>query len=211
MMDNKMINPNAEAFWEDLYNRTSQQTSGRPSQILFDYVDGRAPGNALDLGCARGDDTVWLAKQGWQVTGVDISTSALEIAAQNAARNDVSAQIRFEQHDLAYSLPVGEFDLVTAIFLQTPLDFPRAEVLSRAAAQLRKDGLLIITSHQKVAPWSWGDPNVEYPNAQERLGELGLKAENWLEIFIGSIERVATNKSGEKAEVADAVIVMKRL
>ena len=58
------------------------KTSGVPSKILEQFTEILAPGQALDLGCAKGDDVVWLAKQGWQVLGVDISKAALDIASE---------------------------------------------------------------------------------------------------------------------------------
>lgn len=210
-MSGEKINMSAEAFWEDLYKRASPKTNGRPSQILSQYVKGRSPGSALDLGCAKGDDCVWLAKQGWEVTGVDISFAALDIALQNAKRNGVSEQIQFEQHDLAKSFPKGSFDLVTAIFLQTPISFPRIEVLRRAADAVQSKGMLLITSHQKVAPWSWGDPDVEYPGARERLFELDLNPVLWRELYVGPFERISTNKQGLQANVTDAVVALERL
>jgi 2-polyprenyl-3-methyl-5-hydroxy-6-metoxy-1,4-benzoquinol methylase len=210
MIDEK-INMSAEAFWEDLYKRASPKTDGRPSQVLSQYVTGLSPGSALDLGCAKGDDCVWLAKQGWDVTGVDISFSALDIALQNAKRNEVSEQIQFEQHDLAKSFPQGSFDLVSAVFLQTPLSFPRVEVLRRAAGAVQVKGMLLITSHQKVAPWSWGDPSEEYPSARERLLELDLNPALWREIYVGTFERTLTNQQGLKASVTDAVVALERL
>jgi 2-polyprenyl-3-methyl-5-hydroxy-6-metoxy-1,4-benzoquinol methylase len=79
---------------------------------LTRFVEGRRKGRALELGCARGDDAIWLARQGWKVTGVDISEAALEAARLAAAAQGVAAGVQFERHDLAESFPEGTFDLV---------------------------------------------------------------------------------------------------
>jgi 2-polyprenyl-3-methyl-5-hydroxy-6-metoxy-1,4-benzoquinol methylase len=43
------------------------------------YVSGRLrPGTALDLGCGEGGNAVWIAQQGWRVTAVDLSATALD-------------------------------------------------------------------------------------------------------------------------------------
>lgn len=87
-------------FWEEIYEKASSQTSGRPSAILERFAKDRPVGHALELGCGKGDDAVWLARQGWTVTAVDISETALGYARANAERHDVENKITFAAHDL---------------------------------------------------------------------------------------------------------------
>ncbi|MCD4683903.1 MAG: class I SAM-dependent methyltransferase [Bacteroidales bacterium] len=37
-------------------------------------------GKAIDIGCGTGDNAIWLAKQGFNVTGIDYSKNAIEMA-----------------------------------------------------------------------------------------------------------------------------------
>lgn len=131
-----------QAFWDDRYRDASDQTSGLPSALLERFATGRAPGCALDLGCAKGDDAIWLAQKGWEVCAVDIAQPALDIGRANAVRCDVEDRISFERHDLTETFPTGEFDLISAMFLQTPFDFPRRKVFERAHDRLRPTNLL---------------------------------------------------------------------
>lgn len=195
-------------FWEGRYENTSGVTSGKPSLALERYAKDRQLGTALDLGCAKGDDAIWLAKQGWQVLGVDISAAALKHTAANAARNSV--EVHLEQHDLAESFPSGEFDLITASFLQTPYDFPWEDVIRRAAAAIRPGGLLLAVTYERVAPWSWGEPKLDLPGAEERLADLALPQGDWNPVFVGSIDREAKGPKGERFRVRDAVIALER-
>ncbi|WP_299082181.1 class I SAM-dependent methyltransferase [uncultured Ruegeria sp.] len=201
----------ATEFWEGIYHNASSKTSGIPSVILEKFAAEREPGNALDLGCAKGDDAVWLAKNGWTVVGVDVAPSVLRIAAENAERYGVSNQVCFEKHDLAETFPDGQFDLISAMFLETPLELPRAELFHRAAKALRRSGLLLIATHQILAPWAWGDPSVERPDGPARLTELDIDDKNWREVFVGSVEREARGPEGQTAQVKDAVIALKKL
>jgi len=199
-----------EAFWQDRYEKATGATSGKPTHTLESYVSDRAPGLALDLGCARGDDVVWLAQRGWQVLGVDIAEAALTHTLANAERNGVTDHVRLERHNLAESSPKGHFDLVTASFLQTPFDFSWDEVIRRAAAALRPGGLLLTVTHQRVAPWSWSPPELDLPDAETLLAALDLRPADWQRVFVGPVDRIAKHPDGRSAPVTDAVIALQR-
>ena len=69
--------------WDDRYG-DEPMWSGRPNEALVREVTDLRPGTALDIGCGEGGDAVWLARQGWRVTGIDVSGRALERAARSA-------------------------------------------------------------------------------------------------------------------------------
>ncbi|NIY77681.1 class I SAM-dependent methyltransferase [Thalassospira sp. HF15] len=198
-------------FWQETYEKASPQTSGKPSAILERFVKDRTAGCALELGCGKGDDAVWLAKQGWTVTAVDVSETALGYARANAERNGVEHQITFEAHDLTKSLPDGVFDLVSAQFLQSPVEFPREAVLNRAAAMIAKGGLLLVTTHGSRPSWSWAPEDTVFPTPQEALYALTLDHTRWRQIAVDNFERMATGPKGEKGSVIDTVIALERL
>jgi SAM-dependent methyltransferase len=200
----------AEQVWEGIYRATSPDTSGRPGTILKRFVEGLAPGCALELGCGKGDDAVWLARQGWAVLAVDISATALGYATENAKRAGVAEHITFERHDLARTFPVGRFDLVTASFFHSPVLFPRAEVFQRAAATVTSGGHVLITDHGSRAPWSWSAPETRYPTPDETLASLQLTAAEWQPRHVEAIERLATGPDGQTATVIDNVLFLQR-
>ena len=60
---------------------------GRPRPILVEYLQkGLVPkgGKALDLCCGAGTNTVYLAQNGYDTTGIDISSTALGMAKNKA-------------------------------------------------------------------------------------------------------------------------------
>ena len=61
------------AAWDDNYSGDGQIWSGEPNVQLVAEVADLAPGTALDVGCGEGGDVIWLARQGWTVTGLDLS------------------------------------------------------------------------------------------------------------------------------------------
>jgi len=50
------------------------------------------PGRAVDLGCGEGGDAIWLAEQGWEVTGIDFSEAGLRKAAEHAAERSTRSR-----------------------------------------------------------------------------------------------------------------------
>ena len=78
-----------------------------PPRLLVDAVkSGRVqPCKAVDLGCGAGNYAVWMARQGFEMTGLDISAGAVKYARELAAGKAVTC--RFEVVDLLGD--VGEF------------------------------------------------------------------------------------------------------
>ncbi len=91
-----------EAFREDLYRARSAIWSGKPNAQLVAEVSDLPAGTALDVGCGEGADALWLATRGWQVTAVDISTTAIERARSHALRvgAEVAGRITWVHADL---------------------------------------------------------------------------------------------------------------
>ncbi|WP_278259803.1 Bax inhibitor-1/YccA family protein [Nocardioides convexus] len=103
-------------FWDERYAGSDRVWSGRPNQRLTEQVADLAPGTALDVACGEGGDAIWLAKQGWKVTAVDVSQVALARVADHAEDEGVSERLRLGFYDaLEDPRPAGRhtFDLVT--------------------------------------------------------------------------------------------------
>ena len=72
------------AFW-DRGGSSDALWSGHVSAVVRDEAEGLPPGRALDVGCGEGD-ALWLAAQGWEVLGVDVSRVALGRATRVRGR-----------------------------------------------------------------------------------------------------------------------------
>lgn len=93
---------------------------GHPiARNLEELVEGRTDtpplpvGSALDLGCGTGDSSVYLARHGWKVTGVDFVPKALDKARAKAAKADVA--INFVHADATHLSRAGigaDFELI---------------------------------------------------------------------------------------------------
>ncbi|TWG91197.1 Methylase involved in ubiquinone/menaquinone biosynthesis [Nocardioides sp. J9] len=136
-------------FWDERYSGSERVWSGRPNQRLVEQVADLTPGTALDVACGEGADAIWLAKQGWKVTAVDVSQVALSRVATHAEDEGVADRVRIGFYDaLDDPRPAGRrtFDLVTVSFLHVPVeDFD--DVYRGVAAAVRPGGRLLVTAH----------------------------------------------------------------
>lgn len=154
----------SQEFWDGRYLSASQLWSGQPNPQLVAQAAGLTPGNALDVGCGEGADVIWLARQGWTVTGVDISAVALERAAGHAAAcgDEIARRISWRQADLLSCDPgPGRYDLVSAQFMYLPAGELEA-LHRRLAATVRPGGTLLVVLHHPdgmhAGPGSHADP-----------------------------------------------------
>lgn len=70
-------------------------------RALVEGTPPLAPGRALDVGCGTGVSSVYLARHGWQVTGVDWVERAVTLARQRALEAGLRPeQARFGQADV---------------------------------------------------------------------------------------------------------------
>lgn len=211
----------ATQFWDERYAQKEQIWSGRVNQQLADVAATLTAGTALDLGAGEGGDAVWLAGHGWHVTAVDISRTALARAGAAAERAGVADRISFEQHDLATEFPSGTFDLVSAQYLHSPVELPRAAVLQRAAAAVAPGGRLLIVDHAAPPPWAQAHRHQaedgeehrlpDLPTLSETSDSLGLDPARWQIERCESVEREATGPDGITGMLLDNVILARRV
>lgn len=103
--------------WDQIYRKNPLNTLGwelgKPRPILVEFVEKGLikKGKALDLCCGAGTNTIYLAKKGFEVTGIDISPTAVGIARAKAEQ--ANAKINFIVHSFL-ELPFEDemFDFV---------------------------------------------------------------------------------------------------
>ncbi|MDH4292407.1 MAG: class I SAM-dependent methyltransferase, partial [Dehalococcoidia bacterium] len=86
--------------WDRVYRRYPIEALpwelGRPRKVLVELVEKGLikKGKALDICCEAGTNAIYLAKKGFQVTGMDISPKAIEIAKEKARKANAKTQFR---------------------------------------------------------------------------------------------------------------------
>ncbi len=72
--------------WNQILTATKSVFNTNPNGFLVEMVKTRKPGAALDVGMGQGRNAIWLAQQGWTVTGFDPADKAVALANQTAQK-----------------------------------------------------------------------------------------------------------------------------
>ncbi|MCI1792023.1 MAG: class I SAM-dependent methyltransferase [Bifidobacterium tibiigranuli] len=212
--------PSAPTFWNDFYaNNTWSHEHGTVGRHLVTEVAHLNPGTALDLGCGEGSDAIWLAQQGWHVLAVDAAETALDRAREHAAALGLDHSIQFAQCDLAVDFPRGQYDLVSAQYLHSPVAQPgeRERILHRATQAVAPNGHLLVVSHWTVPSWHPKMPNASQaahltlPSPQENRAALQLADDQWeiLRDELADFEQIGPE--GQREIRQDHVLHVRRL
>lgn len=90
------------ARWNRFFTADTPRFNLAPNAFLIQTAERRPPGTALDAAMGQGRNALWLARQGWQVTGFDPADQALDIAQRAATALGLKIQTvnaRFETFD----------------------------------------------------------------------------------------------------------------
>ncbi|WP_210366912.1 class I SAM-dependent methyltransferase [Bacillus sp. REN3] len=131
-------------------------------------VDGK---NLLDLACGTGELSIKLARQGYKVTGADMSPDMLAVAKAKA--DAIPLPIDFFQQDMTELEELGEFDIV-GIFcdsLNYLEDEHAVEKTFKGVHRLLKEGGIFLFDVHSVykmeqiftdASFTWTDEEISY-------------------------------------------------
>jgi len=156
-------------MWDDRYGEAELVWSAEPNLFLPPLVEGLNPGSALDVACGEGRNAVWLARQGWSVTGVDFSAVGIDKARQIAGNTPVDWVV----DDATTYVPGKTFDLVVIFYLHLP-EQQVAAAFEQAVAALAPRGTLFAVGHalSNLADGYGGPPMPEILWSDDRIAPL---------------------------------------
>jgi SAM-dependent methyltransferase len=113
------------------YNSTYRGEDGdvfsrKPNAFLVEMTRLRKPGTALDVGMGQGRNSIFLAQQGWNVTGFDSADEGVRQAKAEADRLGlkIHAEVTtFEQFDFGEA----RWDLIVLTYEPTKVIAPKVE------------------------------------------------------------------------------------
>ncbi len=114
--------------------------TSKPSVFMMESINGLSPGKALDVGAGQGRNAVWMAQQGWDVTGIDISGVGLAVAKANAEKAGTRiSTVKTTYKDFDFG--TEQWDLIVMILSWAPVSDP--VFVARLHASLRPGGVVV--------------------------------------------------------------------
>ncbi|MGV3517705.1 class I SAM-dependent methyltransferase [Luteitalea sp.] len=86
-----------------------------PNRLLVEAVKGVEPGRALDVGIGQGRNAVFLAKQGWRVTGFDVSAVGIATVQKAAAAQRLSIRA-IHVSDQEFDFSEEDWELIAILY-----------------------------------------------------------------------------------------------
>ena len=120
--------------------------SAEPEFFFASLLEERRPGPALDIGMGQGREALFLARQGWTVTGLDSYAPAVvhvRTIAKNQGLSLEAVASRFEKFDAG----VEAWDLI----VMTDLPHPDPAGAARLLRGLKPAGLFVYENHYSSA------------------------------------------------------------
>ena len=136
-------------YWEGVYAAPAEWPV---DPLLPQVVADLTPGTALDVGCGEGQNSWYLADQGWSVLGIDFAPTAIA-----RARDGAPAEARFAVADARSWTPEAPFDLVISTYA---LGSRRHEMLPMMANAVSPGGTAYIAEFDVSTRDLWPDEDL---------------------------------------------------
>lgn len=197
--------------WNERYAGRELVWSAGPNKLFAEVVTGIKPGKALDLACGEGRNAIYLAEEGFQVTGVDFSNTGIEKARAIAEHRGVHVDWMVADV-LEVPLPARSFDLVSVLYLHTD-SASRHTWLKRAIEAVAPGGNFVYIGHdpRNIAEGTGGpgDPDV-LPDSEEICAALDGFEILRAEVYHRPVAHDPGHGGSGEGEALDTLVLAKR-
>jgi len=166
--------------YDDRYRSTTSYWGQRPSQLALSVLEIMPPEThlrLLDIGCGEGQNAVFFARNGYEVTAFDLSSVGVEKTCRRAAEAGVA--LHAFQADLVTFRLMEEYDVIfSSGTLHYIPDALRAEVFGNYKNHTRLGGIhaLSVLVHKPFIPRA---PDADASAHRFISGELFTYYHDW--------------------------------
>lgn len=130
--------------WNRILTAGTPRFNSGPNAFLVEMASGRTPGVALDVGMGQGRNAIYLARQGWQVTGFDPAEQAVALAQKQAA--DLGVRLTTHvQSDEEFEFGSARWDLIVLSYVGV------RGILDRIHTALKPGGIVVLEAYHRDA------------------------------------------------------------
>ena len=159
--------PKDKDRWNKKYDKETYIFGEKPIPFLVDNIHILRKGKALDVAMGEGRNGVYLATQGFDVTGLDISEKGLGKAHALAAKNNVTIQTKVVDLEKA-ELESNTYDLILCTY------YMDRGIYKKFYDALKPGGMVLIETY-----------NIDYLKYRKFNAKWALETNELLDIFKG--------------------------
>ncbi len=188
-------------FWDNkLISYSNEEWANKPSIFAAEAIKFfPKTGKVLELGAGIGQDSIYFASNGFQVTATDFSTSGLDILRTNIPE-DLKADIGIQTLDLShpFSLPSNEY---AAVYAHLSLHYfdnaTTVQIFDEIFRIIKPGGILAILLNSTTDP-EYGIGELLEADYYEIEGiKKRFFSPNSLERFVAKFEVMILDSSGQ--------------
>ncbi len=147
-----------------IYSHDAPYFPKRPTALLAEMITGVKPGRALDVAMGQGRNAVYLAVQGWEVTGFDIADAGLAVARRDAEKAGVRINAVLGNCK-NFDYGVERWDLIVMTYAPVPYHDPA--YMKRIRDAVRPGGAVLVETFLDFDPSKPGRRMDGLPNPGE--------------------------------------------
>jgi len=123
--------------WNRILTADKPVFNTAPNAFLVEMVKGRKPGTALDVGMGQGRNAIYLAQQGWAVTGFDPADKAVAQANATAAKLGVKLTTVIQGSE-DFDFGENRWDLVVLSYVTV------RDIAGKVVRALKPGGIVVV-------------------------------------------------------------------
>ena len=127
----------------------------QPNRLLTATVESVTPGKALVVAMGQGRNALFLAREGWEVTGVDLADKAIAYAEDEAKKQGVELNTVIESFE-TFDYGTEQWDLITWLYGGC---LGVDEITTTLKKALKPGGLFVFEFFHREAGIGMGRPN----------------------------------------------------